>query len=203
MKAILMSISPEWLVKILNGQKTVEIRKTAPSEDKLPISVYLYCTKGNGTRRFNLLKDKCDEFHLGWEYTSKGHENVNDIVSRPFNGKVVAKFELYCVYDIYPLFPEECMTAEILQKACVTERQALDYSMGMKLKAWFIRDLEIFDKPMFLSDFYECGKPIRKYDGAETLARSIGLLPPLPEDKTEYADHPCVPQSWRYVEVPI
>lgn len=29
-KAVLISIRPEWARKILNGSKTVEIRKTAP-----------------------------------------------------------------------------------------------------------------------------------------------------------------------------
>ena len=29
-KVILMSIQPKWLVKILNGDKTIDIRKTMP-----------------------------------------------------------------------------------------------------------------------------------------------------------------------------
>ena len=29
-KAVLLSIRPEWCVKILNGEKTVEIRKNRP-----------------------------------------------------------------------------------------------------------------------------------------------------------------------------
>ena len=44
MKAILMSIKPQWVEKILNGEKTIEIRKTLPKCD-LPIDVYIYCTK--------------------------------------------------------------------------------------------------------------------------------------------------------------
>lgn len=31
MKAVLMSIRPEWCKKILSGEKTVEIRKTRPA----------------------------------------------------------------------------------------------------------------------------------------------------------------------------
>ena len=44
MKAILISIQPRWVAKILNGEKTLEIRKTMPKCD-LPIDVYIYCTK--------------------------------------------------------------------------------------------------------------------------------------------------------------
>lgn len=37
MKKILISIKPKWTAKILNGEKTLEIRKTAPKD--LPCEV--------------------------------------------------------------------------------------------------------------------------------------------------------------------
>lgn len=43
-KAVLLSIRPEWCVKILNGEKTVEIRKNRPKL-KPPFKCYIYCTK--------------------------------------------------------------------------------------------------------------------------------------------------------------
>lgn len=43
-KAILMSIRPEWCDLILQGKKTVEVRKTRPKM-KTPFKVYIYCTK--------------------------------------------------------------------------------------------------------------------------------------------------------------
>ena len=43
-KAVLISIRPEWCKKIAGGQKTVEIRKTAPNLKK-PFKCYIYCTK--------------------------------------------------------------------------------------------------------------------------------------------------------------
>jgi predicted transcriptional regulator len=42
-KVIILSVQPQWLVKILNGEKTIEIRKSIPKCD-YPIDVYLYCT---------------------------------------------------------------------------------------------------------------------------------------------------------------
>lgn len=45
MKAVLISIRPEWARKILNGSKTVEIRKTAP-KCGVPFKCYIYCTAG-------------------------------------------------------------------------------------------------------------------------------------------------------------
>lgn len=42
MKSILLSINPKWAEKILSGEKTIEVRKTAPIT---PCKVYLYATK--------------------------------------------------------------------------------------------------------------------------------------------------------------
>lgn len=49
MKAVLMSIKPEWWEKILSGKKTLEIRKTAPMAflhqtrvENKPFEVYTY-----------------------------------------------------------------------------------------------------------------------------------------------------------------
>ena len=81
MKVILMSIQPKHLVNILNGKKTLEIRKSVPKDFKG--WVYIYCTKGKPY----LYKNK------GIWFVS--YENLNipllDIDFR-HNGKVVARF---------------------------------------------------------------------------------------------------------------
>ena len=43
MKAILMVIRPEWFIKILTGEKTIEVRKLFPKD--YVGWVYLYCCK--------------------------------------------------------------------------------------------------------------------------------------------------------------
>lgn len=43
-KAVLISIRPEWCEKIVNGRKTIEVRKTRPKMDT-PFKCYIYCTK--------------------------------------------------------------------------------------------------------------------------------------------------------------
>lgn len=45
MKAVLISIRPEWCTMIANGEKTVEVRKTRPKLET-PFKVYIYCSKG-------------------------------------------------------------------------------------------------------------------------------------------------------------
>lgn len=52
-KAVLISIRPEWCEKIINGKKTVEVRKTRPKMDT-PFKCYIYCTKdGRGKLMVN------------------------------------------------------------------------------------------------------------------------------------------------------
>ena len=49
-KAVLISIRPEWVEKIVRNEKTVEVRKTRPKLDT-PFKCYIYCTQGNDARR--------------------------------------------------------------------------------------------------------------------------------------------------------
>ena len=89
MKAILISIKPKWVAKILNGEKTIEIRKTMPKCD-LPIDVYIYVSKNDG----RLYQD----FSICKEYIyDKG---VKDLQYWVYNGQVVAKFTLNKVEEI-------------------------------------------------------------------------------------------------------
>jgi len=67
-KSIILSVRPEWVAKILNGEKTIEIRRNAPKCD-LPIDVYIYCTKAEGYLQ------KCEFYvddELGGIRTHKG-----------------------------------------------------------------------------------------------------------------------------------
>ena len=51
-KAVLISIRPEWVKKILAGEKTLEVRKTRPNMET-PFKVYIYCTAGNLSYKVN------------------------------------------------------------------------------------------------------------------------------------------------------
>ena len=135
MKSILISIRPEFVAKILNGEKTIEIRKTAPKCD-LPIDVYIYCTKGDYIGR----------------------------ISNKYVGKVVAKFTLCEIENIgkYAYSFKDRRFYELLGRACLTPEDLAEYAKitryefeknGMGLYAWHISDLQIFDKPKDLSEF--------------------------------------------------
>lgn len=46
MKAVLLSIRPEWCEKIIIGRKTMELRKSVPKLE-VPFKCYIYCTSGH------------------------------------------------------------------------------------------------------------------------------------------------------------
>lgn len=142
MKSIIISIKPEWVAKILNGEKTIEIRKTAPKCD-LPIELYIYCTKSKDfllDRDQNFFVWDKHEHHYLYEYEEEPKKHY-------FQGKIVAKFTLREV-EIFDDFDEE-----LCNRACLDRGQILDY-LGTKLGyAWHISDLEIFDEPKELDEF--------------------------------------------------
>lgn len=180
MKSILLSVRPEWVAKILNGKKTLEIRKTAPKCD-LPIEVYIYCTK--------TIKPLSD---YGW-----GEFTFDDL---PKLGKVVAKFTLKKIERIYirdsdkGIFDEpdyEIETnglspQELCKGSCLTQEEIYDYMVNGSGYAWHISDLQIFDEPKELSDFMVLDETIYNYPTG-TIERTYKPI------KRPF-------QSWGYVE---
>ncbi len=61
MKAVMISIQPKWVEKIVNGEKTIEVRKTAPKLET-PFKCFIYMTQGK-------LKDLGD--YSQWIYENR------------------------------------------------------------------------------------------------------------------------------------
>lgn len=159
MKSILISIRPEWVAKILNGPKTIEIRKTAPKCD-FPIDVYIYCTKN---RPF--VQEEFDDvdfsgrydYPIG-EYATLSNESKLQRYGKPLNGKVVAKFRLRKVEKIdvpYPAYFHEVKDMyQHITEGSLLSLGALHAYLGTDSGyAWHISDLQIFDNPKDLSEF--------------------------------------------------
>lgn len=123
-KAVLISIRPEWCEKILNGEKTVEIRKNRPSL-KMPFKCYIYCTKpvGNVIGEFT-----CDKirFYFGKSWLVK--EDIEDVTAG------------------------SCLSLEQV-KEYAGWRKATSFIDRKDLYAWHISDLKIYDQPRKLEDF--------------------------------------------------
>ena len=84
----MISIHPEWVQKILNGEKTIEVRPWIP-KGELPLEVLIYVTKGEQLERhWKKVLPLSEQFIL------YGQKVKKDRLSSPhcLNGKVVAKF---------------------------------------------------------------------------------------------------------------
>lgn len=146
MKSILMSIRPEWARKIFNGEKTIEVRKTAPKLET-PFTVYVYQTK---------IKFKVKN----WQ------ENFQSIVFTPNggveegSGKVIGSFVCDRVRLCIPFgLKGHLLSQEVYREMCLTKEQ-LDKYGGLKtLYGWHITEPKLFDKPRELREFYtKCDK---------------------------------------------
>lgn len=190
-KSILISIRPEHVAKILNGDKTIEIRKTAPKLTD-PIDVYIYCTKPKGSR---------------WKAVHLIGRNLNSpdpCFSFLGDGKVVAKFTLRKVEKILvaPFGELAEWEEEILAKSCLSLTELDRYLKEDYGYALHIDDLQIFEKPMELSDF----KYVKKYHGCAKCPHKGNSFPP---DDFSVCAKGCeellpvrrAPESWQYVEV--
>lgn len=180
MRAVMISVKPEWVQKILNGEKTIEIRKTMP-KCELPCKVYIYCTKSK--------PNLCDRRNADVKLADFEFVNNLDSDDILLNGKVVAEFTLRTVtkFDYLGVF-YDYKKEELLKKSCLTDKQLADYVSPVGY-AWHIDDLKIYDRPKELSEF---DRPEIDLTSDET---GSAVCPMFAYKKLTKA-----PQSWCYVE---
>jgi len=185
MKSILISIKPESVAKILNGEKTLLVLKTAP-KCELPTDVYIYCTK----TKPNLYRHIRQEFF----------HNKKTFKAGLWNGMIVAKFTLKRIDDMgkYAYAFKDSFFYETLKDACLTPEDLTKYAPvrrdeQVKLYAWHIEDLEIFDRPRMLCEFHTS---IKKEPPKELLCPECGE----PMEYYEYKYLHKAPWSWQYID---
>ena len=169
-KAVLISIRPKWCEKIVNGEKTVEVRKTRPKLET-PFKCYIYETGGF------VEKDGTMTFMLGGTVIG---EFMCDAISR---------------VNICGFWDDSGKQLDNrLKETCLTSEKLCNY-LGEKVGyGWHISDLKIYDAPRELGElrracpnsFYcESCAMYRENDGT-CGNESLRLKRP--------------PQSWCYVE---
>jgi len=170
MDKYILSVRPKWLAKILNRQKTIELRKTAP---KTPCVMLLYCTKErtriydvihNGDRIYDVLyngkqpifvrvPDEKTVYWKNWiqingkivgQFTLERVDRLNhQYYNDPAKGIVDA--DVYCIPNEY--------ANQLENKSCVSFKEMCEYGGHKDIFAWHISDLVIFDEPKELSDY--------------------------------------------------
>ena len=142
-KAILMSIQPQWVAKILNGEKTIEVRKKFPKD--YVGWVYICCTKGKRKR-----KGAAEWYALGKVVARFWCDKVEEIM--------LAKLDNGVGYD-YIYDTDTLLAQYFYKKSCLENWDLLNY-FGHKYKngevvgcAIHISKVEVFDKPKELKEF--------------------------------------------------
>lgn len=126
-KAVLISIRPEWCEKIIEGRKTLELRKTRPKLE-LPFKCYIYCTDGPLFLRHS-------------ETVAYGRK------------KVIGEF----VCDAILCHCEMANADLAEAQALVCREKIREYAGEKEVFGWHISDLVVYDKPRGLAEFYKNG----------------------------------------------
>ena len=194
-RSIVISINPKWVCRILNGDKTLEIRKLFP-KDYIGW-IFIYVTKDKPYLYY--YRGVCRR-----EYACSDKK-----ISGTVNGKVVARFWCDKVEEIkqypsqnaydewYSEYDTRSLTAdELRKKSCLTYQELKAY-LGYKIGyAIHITRLEVFDKPMELNEF-------RPYEYSLYCAwTNCNCLFHTKEEcsKCKETHIQKAPQSWQYIE---
>ena len=209
MKAVLISIKPDWCELIANGKKTIEVRKTKP-KIKTPFKCYIYCTEGEALAYPHLSNP---HFHFmrtnnGASYGRKmtaAERNESDHVF--MNRKVIGEFVCdnileYKLTDVdtdvgtFYYYEKNIIENSYklnLLKDCLSDDKLLYYGNYKDLYGFFISDLKIYKKPKELNKFKKINRncwyadlEFAKIDCQKCLNKECFVQRP--------------PQSWCYVE---
>lgn len=176
MKAVLISIQPEWCEKITSGEKTLEVRKNRPKLET-PFKCYIYCTKSNDML---WVLNTISRMEYGFSTVCANLKDPEGACAG--NGKVIGEFTCDAILPMSIEYsnPNSRVALKEFPGTCLTDKQIIDYlGNGVTGYAWHISNLIIYEKPKKLSDF----------TGIKTMRDGFEL---------RVLERP--PQSWCYVK---
>ena len=182
MRAILISDHAKWCSLMMNGEKTIEIRKNKALanvtqkliEENGYAEFYVYCSKDSK----NLLHKNCADIYWVEDKDFQAKNKKLGLQTQSIlNGKVVFKFRCYNVEEILikpngNYYTNTLSNNKLLAQSCLSQKEIFEYTNAHISKIggyWFsgyaihISDLEIFDRPRELGEFkvnkkYWCDK---------------------------------------------
>lgn len=137
---VLISIRPEWCEKIINGQKTLEIRKTRPKIET-PFMCYIYETKA--INHHSILVDL---------------DGMQRTVFKKGRGQIIGEFICDRIETIgvpFPAYQNE-MRQGVIEQSCLSYAELHRYAGHRTLYGWHISNLVIYDQPKPLDWFRLC-----------------------------------------------
>ena len=186
-KAVLISIRPKWCEKIINGEKTVEVRKTRPKLET-PFKCYIYCTVGRAGYDALWILDAPTREEYSFIAVSAYLENPKG--ANKGNSKVIGEFICDRIYELAPL---NHAPDDVEKQACMTREEIVDYLRGTGY-GWHIVNLKIYDTPRELSEFRRACPNSWYCESCAMYRENNGTC------GNESLQLKRAPQSWCYVE---
>lgn len=195
-KAVLISIRPRWCQKIVDGEKTIEVRKNRPKLEA-PFKVYIYCTVAGYDLNIPIPRERIMQ-----DYLDTG--SMRSLNCPHGNGKVIGEFTCDRIYRLETRSPggsysvageDKPTTNRVARESCLGLADMHRYLQSKTGYGWHISELKIYDVPKELSEFRRvcpndlyCESCAMYWNNGGTCENG-GLLLKRP------------PQSWCYVEV--
>lgn len=182
MKAILISIRPEWCEKILSGEKTLEVRKTKPKINP-PFKCYIYSSNSSNGKIYTMPRDS--------------HQQINQRIVGEF---ICDKIRFYSgkswlvKEDIENATAGSCLTLEQI-KEYAGWRKAKTFAERKNLYLWHISALHIYSEPIKMKDFFGI-KPCKK-------SNDCCVCEKWDDEKMDCDESLSItrpPQSWCYID---
>ena len=218
-KAVLISIKPKWCKLIMDGQKTVEIRKSRPKIDT-PFKCYIYCSLSgvkefymglqNGVYRIKYREEQwydkmgkvigefvCDrisKYEMEW-YGGYAEDTYQDIRGIYYDGDLEREVEALVASN--EMSKDELNKCYLLADSCLSFDDIGKYVCGKKdfgfhtFYGWHISDLKIYETPIRLSEFCLPCDPLPGCFCDYCKTHGLYLTNMIIKGP---------PQSWRYVE---
>lgn len=220
MKAVMLSIQPNWCVFIANKNKRLEMRKTKPNI-QTPFKVYIYCTKQGrplvyGSPSPSYVDEKYVQTH---GYSKKDADRIFGNMQGKVIGEFVCDYIRHfesefvdndCQEQIQEILMDEdgeqiyvgywsndsgipYEKTTIYEESCVSYEELKKYlGIGFsEFYGWHISSLVIYDKPKGLHHFFKpCGNCDKK--GTRRCTEELTYC------RAKVITRP--PQSWCYVE---
>lgn len=189
-KAVMLSIRPKWVEKIVNGEKTIEVRKTRPKL-QTPFKCYIYCTLPKYPHEdFIATNYPMPQFYGGGKVVGEFTcDRIYEICKRG----IPENFD-YCYLSLNEWGNDDIETKiKAISASCVSKEELNAYgAKAPLLYGWHISDLLIYDQPRELSEFRRATDPCDSCHAEYTWE--------CKDCKKLGGDIKRPPQSWCYVE---
>jgi predicted transcriptional regulator len=160
MKSIILSVSPQEAVNVLNGKASMLLRKRIPKGFVGWCNLYV----GKGKPLLTRIYDEYCLTKYGTKRSQSGNvETLNTTIPARFwfdecEEITLERKEIYLYEDDYEYQTVKLDATQLMEESCLNNQELENYLgdlIGYKAYAIPIKNLEIFDRPKALGEFYK------------------------------------------------